>query len=305
MNDYTISIIENIDQFNKIYTNFYAKSINMNTGIHIIGLDCEYISKSSHQESFDKADWCIRKGNNPVVCKLQLACENMCIIIDLCKIGKTLPENLINILKSESWIKCGAGIGCDMDHLSYQYDLGHCNGSLNISIFCRYFGMLNPNLENIYNTLIKKDNFKKEEFKGKDWSKEMTVSQIKYASEDAIASYMIGIEFLNHMKNSLNVTLNKQPEQHIENNETKLIEVKVSNENYVGVLLEYIQKKKLKPPTFDFELDIDKNNNTKKFYCKCQLQLEDSVLNVKSDSFSNKKDAKHDVSKKILEHINK
>ncbi|ARF08315.1 double-stranded RNA binding motif-containing protein [Catovirus CTV1] len=299
MNDYTITVIENTDQFNKIYPILYSKSTTSSTGVHVIGLDCEFITEVSYKESFEKADWCIRKGDKPIVCKLQIAAAGICIILDLCRIGKRLPDNLINMLKSESWIKCGIGISNDMDYLSYQYDLGNCNGSLNISTFCKLFGLPNPNLENVYNLLIKSDEkFHKNELKGRDWSKDMTVNQVKYASEDAIASYKIGIEFLCHMSKSLETILfNKTSDNNINN----LIEIKVSNENYVGALLEYVQKNKLAPPSFDFEIDNIEN----KFYCRCSLEINQKIITVTSDGFTNKKDSKHNVCKKMLSFINK
>ena len=310
MNDYTISVIENIDQFNKIYTKFYEQSLGIDAiiGIHLIGLDCEYISRSSYPESYDKADWCINKGDGmPIICKLQIATQNISIIIDLCKIGKFLPDNLINILKSESWLKFGAGITCDMDHLSYQYNLGNCNGVINASILCRYFGSLNPKLENLYNILSKtKEPFKKLEVKGRDWSREMTVSQIKYASEDACASYIIGVELMNHMRNSLNMLFtkfdnNNQEDQNIQNNNT--IEVKVSNENYVGILMDYVQRNKLKPPSFDYSMNIDNSKNIKTFYCTCTIEHFEKKYVKKSDGFTNKKDSKQNSSKQILDLI--
>jgi len=312
MNDYTITIIENIDQFNKIYNNLYDNSISGNTdnGIHIIGLDCEYITKNSYPESYEKINWCSNINGSPIVCKLQMATQNICIIIDLCKFGNMLPDNLKNILKSESWLKFGAGITADMDHLSYQYNLGNCNGVINASILCRYFGSLNPNLENLYNILSKtKEPFKKLEVKGRDWSQEMTLQHIKYAAEDACASYVIGIELMNHMKNSLNIIFTKFEQGVTEQNNIQesnnIINIKVSNENYVGMLMDYVQKNKMKPPSFEYTHDINYSNNVNKFYCTCILEYNNKKSTWISNGYTNKKDCKQNVCEKFIKSIQK
>lgn len=300
MNDYKILIIENIDQFNKNFNNFYELSLSgdISNGIHVIGLDCEYISNSSHPESYNNADWCINKNEFIIACKLQLATKNICMVIDLCKIGKNLPGNLITLLKSESWIKCGVGISGDMDLLSYQYNLGNCNGVFNASLLCKFCGFSNPNLENLYNIFSKnQDVFKKQDVKNRDWSQDMSLTQIKYACEDAIASHAIGTELLVNLKNSVSSLQNKNMIKN-ENKMESAIEIMVSNENYIGKLLEYAQKNKFKQPQFDFDLDSSKN-----FYCVCKFESNNKEICFRSDGFPNKKECKQDVCKKILENL--
>ncbi len=302
MNDYAISIIENIDQFNKIYGKFYDQSLSgdANKGVHIIGLDCEYITNVSYPKSHEEANWCVNKGDT-IVCKIQLATQNMCLIIDLCKMGKILPENLIQIIRSESWLKFGAGTTLDIDCLSRQYNLGNCNGVINASILCTYFGSTNSNLENLYNSLSKtKEPFKKIEVKGRDWSQEMTVQQIKYAAEDAYASYIIGYELMNHMKKSLGIIFTKyEQEDNLPLVDKNIISVQVSDENYVGMLMEYCQKNKLGTPEYQYYIDGNS------FYCVCKLKKNSEEIIEKSDSFTNKKDCKQNVSNKIMNRINR
>jgi len=301
MDSYKIIIIDNIDQFNKNFNLLYETSLISETsnGIHIIGLDCEYLSRINYPESYNNADWCINKNDSVIVCKLQIATNNLCFIIDLCKFGKLLPDNLICILKSESWIKFGVGISNDIDILSYQYNLGNCNGVFNASILYRFFGFQNPSLENLYN-LFSKDPFKKLEIEKRDWSAEMTISQVKYASEDAIASYLIGIELLNSMKNSFSILLKKyenQTDNIMDHNQ--VIEIPLSDENYVGLVMEYVQKNKLKPPIFNFEF----NNNAKTFVCTCIMDVNDSLIECKSEKYGNKKDCKQNVCKKVISQL--
>jgi hypothetical protein len=296
---YTIRIVENHEQFGDIYEDLTLRTLeNEKNGIHIIGLDCEYTQNTTIIEN---SDWTIKKNNN-LVCKLQLATKDLCIIVDLCKFKKILPNKLVQILKSESWFKVGVGVCQDLENLSFQYDLGQCSGSINCNMLARYANIDYPNLENLYNLFYKNNQqFKKLDLEDRDWSKDLTTNMIKYACDDAHISYMIGIQFLKIMYSSLNIVLNSNNcDNKYKKNKIKdkikdnIIIVDTQPENYIGLLTEFCMKYKLRLPIYDFVKD------NKNFICK--LTFEYGEFN--SESFTNKKDAKQNVSKKVMEFIN-
>lgn len=293
-----VLVIENTQQFREVFKSLYELSDN-NTGIHMVGLDCEYVTKNMHPDAYENANWCIRKDPHKIAAKLQIAAENLCIIVDLCKIGYELPNDLILILESENWLKFGVGITGDMDTLAFQYNLNKCNGVFDMGIICKYLGCPTPNLEYLYNSFsCSPDKFKKTDDKYTDWSKDMTISQIKYASEDAYASYNIGKKMMKQTKVSFDALFEKYkcstPENQSPKNYTS-IELSTVTNNYVGLLNEYSQKNKIPLPTFEY---IKQNDM---FICKCDLTFPNGNASMVSDPNTNKKNAKHDVCKKMYE----
>lgn len=295
--DNRVIIIENAQQFRGAFKSLFELS-NNDTGIHMIGLDCEYVTKNLHPESYEKANWCLRKDQHKIAAKLQIASENLCIIVDLCKIGCELPNDLIMILESENWLKFGVGITGDMDTLVYQYNLNKCDGVFDMGIICKYLGCPTPNLEYLYNSFnCSPDKFKKTDDKFNDWSKDMTTSQIKYASEDAYASYNIGKEMMKRMKTSFDIMFEKYKNS-TETQSPKIytsIELSTATNNYVGLLNEYSQRNKIPLPTFEYTRQNDL------FICKCYLEMQTGTVSMSSNPNTNKKNAKHDVCKKIYE----
>jgi len=298
-----IVVVENSQQFNDVYRQLYELS-NSENDIHMVGLDCEFVTCDLHPESYKNADWCPKKGQHKIAAKLQIAAENLCIIIDLCKIGCELPPNLSLILESESWLKFGVGITVDMDVLGFQYSLKKCGGVFDMGIICKYLGCPNPNLENLYNAFgCSSDKFKKTNDKYTDWSCDLTTAQIKYASNDAYASYGIGKEMMKYTKKSMDTIFDK----FIKTNNmdvpvcTASIEVPICKNNYVGALNEYAQKNKIMLPTFDYSRLGDM------FVCECHLETTSrGKVSLSSNPNTNKKNAKNDVCKKMYdEYISK
>lgn len=294
-----ILIIENSQQFHEAYRSLYELS-NSDSDIHMVGLDCEYVTKDLHPESYEAANWCAVKNQHKVAAKLQIAAENLCIIVDLCKIGCELPNDLVLILESENWLKFGVGITIDMEVLAYQYKLEKCNGVFDMGIICKYLGCSNPNLEYLYNAFgCSSDKFKKTNDKFVDWSQDMTTSQIKYASGDAYASYGIGKEMMKHTKKSVCVLFDKYNKNNtvpdVPANITT-IEIPICKNNYIGAINEYAQKNKTMLPTFDY---IKYNDM---FICKCDMETSGGIVSFSSEPNANKKNAKHDVCKKIFDN---
>lgn len=293
-----VFIVENTQQFRDAFKQFTELS-NNGTGIHMIGLDCEYVTKNLHLESYENAVWCPRKDQHKIAAKLQIATENMCIIVDLCKIGHELPADLISVLESENWLKFGVGITVDMEILAFQYNLKKYDGVFDMGIICKYLGCSTPNLEHLYNSFnCSPDKFKKTNDRYVDWSKDMTTSQIKYASGDAFASYNIGKEMMKYTKTSFDIMFEKYKstaQEQCPSANCTSIELPTVNNNFVGLINEYSQKNKMPLPIFDYVRQGDL------FVCKCDMEMPNGKITTTSSPNTNKKNAKHEVCKKIYE----
>jgi hypothetical protein len=183
--NYQIKLIENIESFNAIYLQLSdASLIYKNPNIHFVGFYCEYISESNYPDRFKESlNWvkCNDRYKN-AVCKIQIACDNLCIIIDLIKFNNNLPQNLINILTSDSWIKCGVSVSTDITYISYNFQLGQCSGVYEMKTLATLANCKNPNLENIYSKMYSTNYEKTKRHTISDWSSDMTIEMAKYAS---------------------------------------------------------------------------------------------------------------------------
>jgi len=283
-------IIESITQFNLMFQTLYDKSL-VNNGLHLIGLDCEYITKDSYKESFEKANWVLDK-NSIVVCKIQICAQNYCLIIDLCKLGPKLPENLINLLESGIWIKCGVGINEDIINLGVNYRLKQCNGVYDLKDLAILVGIKTPNLESLYNNLFDNHFKKQEKFTRSDWSKDMTVEQIKYASEDAYISYMVGDAMLKQLQKGLTNIIGIT----IEKVENKVV-VNSGQVNWIGELQEYAQS--INPSSLPLYV-ISQFQGTLIFNCKCTYGTHET-----NGKGPNKTIAKQESAKLMIELVKK
>jgi hypothetical protein len=313
---YTVYVVETLAQWSEVYKDFYEKSTTHKSPvIHLIGLDCEYINKSNQPESFAMSNkWikcancvnCVNGGGGGyiAVCKVQLACPSMSIIIDLCSLGPNLPDTLIDIFKNDAWIKCGVGTGQDLTHLSQNYGLGQCNGGFDVKNYVQMAGCQTPNLATTYSKLYNKQFEKDKRISMVDWSDPLTVEQIKYAANDAYVSYLIGTWIVTRMVGLLNPVVRdcnngegevKEPAE----DKPKMLVLKnsVSNEvNYVGLLQEWTQKNKLSMPTY-LETTNDASHK-QKFSCVC-------ILNSfkRTGEGNSKKEAKQNAAKQVYENI--
>jgi hypothetical protein len=309
----TISVIQSSDQFNLIFDEFKKSAkitqVSSCTGdTFLVGLDTEYISKDNSPESFGKcSDWVIQ-ADKIAICKLQLATGTMCLVIDLCKFNRDLPDNLIKIITCDSWMKVGVGISNDLRYLSYNFNLGQCSGGIDIKNFAQLRGTSNPNLLDIYISIDGSVSSRVRKIKSKDfnvdWSKDMTIEQIEYAGTDAIMSHKIGQYFIDGITRSPqfdklkcdgDTSSNDNDNKNKSKNRETIITVPFMDRNYIGILQEYCQKKKVGLPTYK---EVSCDGSAYKFKISCKLGL-----NTMYGFGSSKKEAKMMAAEKMLELI--
>lgn len=156
----------------------------------LVGFDIEFINQG---QSFQNAQWILDKGL-AACCLVQIAAPGICLLISLVHLGPVLPDNLIDIFTSESWIKAGVSVDTDLAYLSHNYNLGHCKGSLDLKHVATMANFANPSLVNLYNHLtgstLEKDS------SVCDWSQDLTKAMLTYAANDAILSYRLATDLL-------------------------------------------------------------------------------------------------------------
>jgi hypothetical protein len=293
MNNYQIKIIENKENFDAIFSQFSEASlISKGPDLHFVGFDCEYIDGTNYPESFKSCDKWVLNVSKIAVCKIQIATKDLCLIIDLCKFDGVLPDQLITILKSESWIKCGVGISNDMAYISENYLLGQCNGAYDMKILAVLAKIESPNLEQIYSKMYNTDYEKVKRFSTSDWSKDMTIDMVKYASEDAYISYMIGSKFFHTLKVSLMNTFYTN-ENMVK--QTPNINVDVNKNNWIGKIQEHCQKNKLCLPEYK---SVTNTNHEYAFAIECNID----ALIVRGHG-NTKQDAKQDAANNMYKQM--
>lgn len=274
--------------------NQFKKDSQINNDSHPIfhiGLDCEFISKNNYPNSYEESiKWTQRRTYDISVCILQFANSKACLVIDMTKLGPILCTQLEEILKSGNWIKTGVGIDMDITYLSDNFQLGQCNGCIDLRTFGLASECQGPNLEFI-NDVYNFDPINKKQISAKsvnDWTQPLTVNQLKYASNDAIASYNIGSKLVNSFISSFKNDL----KNYQESKTTKTIIVTNDIDiNYVGKLQEIAQKNKLEFPKYLESLE----NGA--FTCECHFE------NISDIGYGqNKKMAKSESARKIYEY---
>lgn len=246
-----------------------ASKLHGDPSIYLVGLDCEFISRSNFPESFEKSkEWTKNNKYDASVCVLQIANESSCLILDMTKLGPVLPSTLGDILTSNNWIKMGVGIDLDIKYLSDNFDLGQCSGHMDIKNLAIISGSKFPSLEKV-NDAMGFTHLDKTLDSMRDWSKPLTVNQLKYAANDAFASYKIGKKMLHELKRGIGMYFSENicditPARNIIsiNSFPKI-------PNYVGMLQEHSQKNKLDLPKYEeLEVSVDKDN-IHTFVCQC------------------------------------
>ncbi|AYV83288.1 MAG: double-stranded RNA binding motif-containing protein [Hyperionvirus sp.] len=204
-----ISLVNSKEQFNVLFGAFRDSArIRTTPDMFLIGLDIEYICQANNPRSFSRCLSWVKKADKIAVCKLQMATESQVIVIDLCKFGADLPDSLRKILTCDSWIKTGVGISSDLSYLSYNFDLGHCNGGIDLKLIAQLIGCRTPNLFDLYQSTTDKKYIdfvekhkKKSGLNGRiDWSMEITAEQIDYCVMDAVMSYKVGRFFVDGIR---------------------------------------------------------------------------------------------------------
>lgn len=203
MENYEIIIITSTKHFDNVYESFKNSCrLRQNPDVYLTGLDVEYIQKNTNKNNFDEYTNWLKRADKMAVCKLQLASKNMCLVIDLCKFPREMPYNLLKILMSESWIKTGVGLSHDLSLVSYCYELGQCNGCIDVKIFAELYGVKSPKLTELYRLITgqvtNKDRKIDDTTEIRDWSKSLTMENVEYAAFDAVMSYVVGYAFVSN-----------------------------------------------------------------------------------------------------------
>lgn len=305
-----VYIINSTDDFNQ---NFSLLKEDAKTGstpdTFLVGLDVEYISKDNYQESFANcSNWVYDTPNNIACCLIQIATRNVCFLIHLPSMGKQLPSNLTKLLRNECWIKVGVGIELDLFHLSNNYRLGHCAGGIEIKNIASLANLTGNNMERLYGRLlnypVKKSN------SVCDWSQPLTSEQIDYAVKDAIMSHQIFekimdptiqyLKGLNDEKDIFNFKIANSPSlasNLISSSKSDLTTTKQKQVNYIGMLNEHAQLRKMPLP--EYKVD-PKHIQGEPFKTTCCFNGKQTVGKGRS-----KGDSKQDAAKKMYEYVQK
>jgi hypothetical protein len=308
-----IILIDTLAQWNKVYSQICEESIHTSSPvIHVVGFDCEFVSHTTYPSSFaESKKWVLTINNEHkvAVCKLQLCTKVTSYVIDLCQLGPILPKTLVEILVDESWMKCGVGATNDMKYLSLNYNLSQCGGVFELRNLAIFAGCLNPSLMNIYSKLYNVKTSKKKQKNNNDWSKPMTMEQLKYAANDAYYSYKIGVHILDNLKILYNAILSKDEKEDTlssssdedelivkKTNEPIIITINNNDVNSVGLLQEYAQQNNMPLPCYD---EI-KSKDIDKFCIKCIMKDKNNTVICSEFGFDKtKKGAK----KKSATHV--
>jgi hypothetical protein len=271
----------------------------------LVGLDVEYICKDNYPESFANcSSWVYETPNNIACCLIQITSRNICFLIHLPSMGKSLPNKLLNLLKNECWIKVGVGIELDLFHLSNNYKLGHCAGGIEVKNITSLANLTSNNMERLYGRLlgypVKKSN------SVCDWSKPLTKEQTNYAVKDAIMSLQIfekimgpTIEYLRGLDDEKEIfdfkIVNNPSLSDVQSNKQP-IALKQKQINYVGMLNEYAQSKNIPLPVYKVN---PKHVQGEPFETTCCFNGEKKIGYGRS-----KGDSKQDATMKMYNHIN-
>jgi hypothetical protein len=221
-------------------------------------------------------------------------------VINLVKLGKILPNNLLKIIKNSCWIKGGVGIDNDLSILSQNYNLENCEGGIELKNIGLLAGTSNPNLEFMYNTLLGDTHKKGSSIC--DWSKELNEEQLTYAAHDAIMSFhLTNIILEPSIKAIRTIMSEKKLNSKLSLNMINVINTNnlkkdINDINYIGRLNEYAQRESRQLPNY-IELERSLNNNFP-FKIGCEFK----GIQTQSCGHS-KKEAKQKAAKLLCEKI--
>lgn len=291
-----IKFIETSAQFIEAFPEFKDQArIHKSPDIYMVGLDCEFISKDCHPDSFAKSHkWTLNNESKIAICLIQIATQDICLVIDVCKLGPELPLTLLDILQSNSWIKTGVGIDNDMKYIAQNFNLQQCNGHIDLKTFGILADCPSPSLKVLFESLDLGTLDKTIDVATRDWSKEKTTEHIKYASYDAFASYKIGEKVLIGFTHTLRTHFEKITESNEQILKIQpIIQISTSKTNYVGTLQEFGQKNLEPLPKYDTGIDPKEG-----FWCVCNFR------NLTSNGKGRTKQlAKNDAAKEMIEKI--
>ena len=296
-----ISIVNNQDQFNTLFPTFKEQSkISSNPDIYMIGLDCEFISKANNEKSFNKVDSVDKSKCDTAICTIQIANQNQCIILNMTKI-KILPCLFEDVMISYNWIKTGVGINGDIGFINSNFGLNNIVSYFDLKLFGELCGIKSPSLKNMYESFG--FGFLDKDTTSFDWTKDLTLEQLTYAGKDGFASYLIGQLFIKNMIQNVKCLINSQQviQKSNEINITPIINIDTKEQNYVGILQEYIQKNKYEFPEYIIK-DHNVNIHPKEYICICQIKTQTDNFKVSSIS-SSKKNAKNETARLVCQKL--
>eukprot|EP01084_Bolivina_argentea_P262846 444668_1 len=170
-NTITTKLINDTKTCSKLINDFIS------TNPKIIGLDCEWV-------------------RNHKVSLLQIANNNLIILIRLNQL-KSIPIELISLLRNVQIIKCGVGIKGDMKKLLSDYNI-ETFGCIELNNLYKQITSNNNiteniSLKNLYKLLMNKDmQYKHISITRSNWESQiLSDKQCHYAADDALAGYQI------------------------------------------------------------------------------------------------------------------
>jgi dsRNA-specific ribonuclease len=298
-------VINSIEEF---YNSFHLlkkdASIGSTPDVFRIG----FISKDNQPDSYNRSkEWVYNTSTKTVACIVQMASDNVCLVINLTKMKHPIPAMLFNVFTSDSWIKMGVGVENDLSILSDNYNLGHCGGGIELKNLALVAMFPTPSLATLYNRLVGGQVTKSKSIC--DWSKDLTDKHLLYAAKDAVMSYRLGVMILTPSID----TLERATDDHLEamvngNNLDKHLEIlpveqvdKASGSNWVGELYEYYQR--TNAGIISYLEVIDKDKKQPNIFCiKCVFTTSTGEYTENGEGAS-KKEAKQNSAKNILDTL--
>lgn len=120
------------DKFARIYEQF---KLNSQIGqVYYVALKCVHFTQSNSHE----------------ILSIQLLNSFDCINVYVKNFHKNLPHSLEEILTSGNWIKTGFMIDECIKHISNYFNIGQCNGCVDLQKYCLLTGTKNYNVESIF-----------------------------------------------------------------------------------------------------------------------------------------------------------
>lgn len=295
-------IINNIEEFHLYFKLLKeSASIGSNPESFLVGFDIEFIDDCHFITSYEKRRYWIRNINIKIVpCIIQLATYDICLVINLVKLGLPLPKKLEKLIVNNCWIKVGVGVEGDLKYLSDAFNLGHCGGGIEIQNLGLLALAKNNSLANMYNVIVG-SNIKKDSSIC-NWAGELGDNELLYAARDAVISHQLFdhimrpvIDNIKNINNKIQDRLEIKFMNHtIE--DIRPITLNNGKHNYIGLLNEYSMKKCISKPLYK---TITLNTQPVTFKVECTF---DGVKEYCIDK--NKKNAKHQVAKKVYTKIN-
>jgi hypothetical protein len=217
------------------------------------------------------------------------------LVINLKDLGYPLPNSIINILTSESWIKMGVGISHDLKYLSESYNLPQCNGGVELYNMAVLANFERPNLLNLYRYFFGEEFDEKRDTQSDphNWLKPLTEEQFSYVVGDTLMSYKIGMAVL---EPAIRVLQSKKIEIVKHNFKTD----RQINHDYVTRLQQYAQSRRYSLP--NYIITVVPNSHPAKVKAVCEWkEMTEKVFECED---SNKKTVKQEVARQMLLYIN-